>query len=1065
MPHTSDTVITVSSQQELDDAYQKLANGEGGKIVLEAGPDYKMINWDPENINADAAVTITSEDPNTPANFSYVRLTGSDNLTFEDVSFSANGGDVAGSGNIVEVNHSKNVVFRDVTFSSDADAPYGTQEGNDHAAKAMIVRSSESITIEDSLATNLDHAFMFMNSRDIRVTGNELTQLQGDGLRIGGVTGLLIEGNSLHDFIGTPQSANHSDMIQIWGTNATVNNKDITIRGNLLDTGNGARYQMIFGHNEEFEKNGFLFENIVIEENVIFGAHQHSISLNDTIDTVVRNNTVIYNQDAYTILDDGTHGENNMTGGIMIGGEGAVVENNISPSVNGVPGNHTLVTTSPFLSEDFRSHFINIEAGGSGDFRDLMLRPDSPLNGVAGASSLWWSDTADTLMAIADVSVKPSDRSVFTLDASLSKGPDGLVADQGATFTWTFANGVEKHGPKVEHDFGDVGDHDYTLTVTMPDGRTDEIERSVKVSSPLAFHYIFTEDAGAWLEIGNADEPSLERWNDDLFNLNDFNIGLKLERDPGESGDFLHLPETMRGSVDEEGFVTFELTTDEGTFTLVSGTAVFADDKAHDLSFVLDSSKGSLALLVDGTENASLQASGMTPDRVYWGLTVGSAWNEGLHGRVQELYLITEPRELAEVLEELDPETAPEPGLPGASEESLRFEDGEIVSEVLDYDLESGSSWTDAGLDITKGQLTFTRDNEQLYNADSFGIGFDMVLNEGADSGTIFYLHETLEIEMTAAGELNFELFTSQGAERIGTVGLDIEDGAFHRVSVEYDSEAGLMQILVDGNVVAQGQQSGTTAEVLYWGLTTGHPWHPWGDHNANVTIDNISLRDSADLGVMPIGDDDTQGDRVVTLDFDGGEIRDSSGNGTAIRAVGRDVEVLSNAERDGYVELGKGKAAIEVLRTEDDLYEQDSFIFDLDLRSDGTDGRTAFGIHNAMQLDEVDDELVFTLHTSEGDYQVASTNGALADDDWHDVQVAYSDAAGQLQLRVDGEVVDSVAAQGTTMAREYWGLTLGNKWGGGFEGAIDDFTYATNVGEDAFDVGAGMPVDDAGIA
>ncbi|MEM7622871.1 MAG: hypothetical protein AAF235_06670, partial [Planctomycetota bacterium] len=89
----------------------------------------------------------------------------------------------------------------------------------------------------------------------------------GDAVRIAGMQDMLVEGNHLHSMLGTPHAINHADMIQFWGTNAKQNTERVTIRENVISTGDGPTYQMIFGGNDEKRKNGWLFEDIVIERN------------------------------------------------------------------------------------------------------------------------------------------------------------------------------------------------------------------------------------------------------------------------------------------------------------------------------------------------------------------------------------------------------------------------------------------------------------------------------------------------------------------------------------------------------------------------------------------------------------------------------------------------------------------------------------------------------------------------------------------------------------------------------------------------------------------------------
>lgn len=658
------TVILVTTQAELDAAYTALVSGQGGTILLAEGGSFSVgataSDW--ANSRTDAAVTIRSANPNHPAVIERLALTHAENLTIENVHFHMDGDDTTHSDVIVQLNNCRNVTIRNCTMTSDADGPPGTDAGHAEAAQGVIIRSSAGIVLEGNTLGKLSHGVTIKDSHDVQIVDNDIRALQCDGIRVAGVDGLLIAGNHLHDMIGSTHEYNHDDMIQIWGTGITVNNQNITIRENILDCGNGARYQMIFGHNEMFEANGLTFSNILVEGNVIFGASAHAISLDDTDGTIVRHNTIIHNADAHVILADGSRVGTTQINTIRIGGTNAVIENNITQSVSGGTDNVILTTQSPWHADDYRSHFVNIEAGGSGDLRDLMLRPDSPLNGVAGSWLTWSSDTASTLTAVADVTVSRSNHSLVLLDADLSRGPNGYVADKGATFTWLFDDGTTVTGPSVQHDFLTAGRHGYQLTVTMPDGSSDTIARTLDIANETAFSLIvrgdividdsgsntsFTLHAGAgivdgWVEIGGRDRVEVSRYTESLFNLNGFKLGLTVDAETGATGTLLHLPQTFKAALATDGFLEVTLTTTEGVFTLRSSRPPFADGAEHQITVLYDDAANRLSLVIDGRIDRETAAHGITPPKAYWGLTIGDAWGSGLEARVKDIFLVTE---------------------------------------------------------------------------------------------------------------------------------------------------------------------------------------------------------------------------------------------------------------------------------------------------------------------------------------------------------------------------------------------------------------------------------------
>jgi len=776
---TPEHEITVSNSAELMEAYQELKAGSGGTILLSDTATYDLRSFDSLN-EIDSAVTIRSADSDNPATINSIRLTGAENLTIEDVHIHMDGDPNSFDDIALRISSSTDIVIRDSVMTSDASAPLGTVDTPDAAAQLALVRNSTDITFEGNNISGFNHGLAFMDSHGINISNNEMSAMQGDGIRIAGVNGLLIEGNHLYDFLGATQNANHSDMIQFWGINTTINTENVVIRENFLDTGNGANYQMIF-------------------------------------------NTVIHNSDTYDILADGTEVASTLSNRIDIDGTNTVIENNITQLVNDEINNAVLTTTSPYVSDDYRSHFVNVEAGGSGDLRDLMLLPDSELNGTFGSWLTWSRDASDTLTAIATATIADHDRSEFTLSAELSHGPDGYVVDQGATFTWIFDDGNVLEGASVTYDFNTAGEHSYNLIVTMPDGTTDEIRRTIG-----------------------------------LFSLNDFNIGITVDVETGSTGSLLHLPRTFQVTITEDGSVHITLTTQDGTFELLSNTAVFADSGAHELNFIFDGDAQSLSLVVDGQIDATVPAYGTTAPPSFWGLTIGSTWNEAVDARVQDIYVLNE------------------------------------------------------------------------------NIPLDDVISSSSEDDT-------------------------------------------------------------------------------------------------NVPEDEINT--------------------LISLDFEGGEIIDTSDYDAAITPIGTGISLVDDTGQDGQVAAISNDSAISVSRNYEEIFELDSFAFDFDMRSDSENGRAVFRIHQSLRLDIVDNDLRFMLTTTEGDFVIETSGDLLEDHDWHNVQISYSNDLDQLQMFVDGVNVASATASGTTLERAYWGLDIGNRWGNGFNGEIDDFTMSTNIGQQYFDL------------
>ncbi|WP_208734635.1 right-handed parallel beta-helix repeat-containing protein, partial [Corallococcus praedator] len=109
--------------------------------------------------------------------------------------------------------------------------------------------------------------------------------------------GVVIEGNRLHDFRASPTSADHPDMIQFWTNGTRTPTRDVIIRDNVLDIGNGTATQSIFMRNDQVDRGEagreMFYRNVTIEDNVIVNGAANGLVVGETDGLVVRNNTVL----------------------------------------------------------------------------------------------------------------------------------------------------------------------------------------------------------------------------------------------------------------------------------------------------------------------------------------------------------------------------------------------------------------------------------------------------------------------------------------------------------------------------------------------------------------------------------------------------------------------------------------------------------------------------------------------------------------------------------------------------------------------------------------------------
>ena len=303
---------------------------------------------------------------------------------------------------------------------------------------------------------------------------------------------------------------------------------------------------------------------------------------------------------------------------------------------------------------------------------------------------------------------------------------------------------------------------------------------------------------------------------------------------------------------------------------------------------------------------------------------------------------------------------------------------------------------------------------------------------------------------------MHITLTTQDGTFELLSDTAVFADGGAHELNFIFDGDTQSLSLVVDGQIDATVAASGTTAPPSFWGLTIGSTWNDAVDariQDIYVLNENIPLYDV----LYSSGEDDTDApedeiDTLISLDFEDGEIIDTSDHGAAITQIGTGTSLANDTAQNGQVAVISDESAISVSRNYEEIFELDSFAFDFDMRNDAENGRAVFRIHQSFRLDVVDNDLRFMLTTTEGDFMIETSGDLLEDRDWHNVQISYSNDLDQLQMFIDGINVASTTASGTTLERAYWGLDIGNRWGNGFNGEIDDFTMLTNIDQQYFD-------------
>ena len=660
------TTITVSTNAELLNAFETLSQGAGGTILLQGSEVFSLDRtmWQAEG---NAAVTITSLDTDAPATMSHVRLVGRSNVTIDSViidptlasqpvQFGVNVSSVDG----FSILNSQVTGGATGPFYGETESPFG--------ADLIQIRSSRNIEIDGNLLEAGFQGVHLFEVNDISITDNTMRHMQGDGIRIAGVQDLRIEGNFMHDFYGAPWDTNHGDYIQFWGAGIPQNNERIEIRDNILQAGEGTQYQMIFGRNEDFHITGEHFKDFVIEGNVISGSHWHMMSLGHIENLTVRHNTLVWDRSTAVVTDAGIVPSSGANGWLAHDDSlNVVIENNIAGIYRGEVGdNATVLYGDPRDPGHYTNHFVNLDDAGAANFANIVMRPDSPWNGIYGAPMTWTTEDSGPAGPVAMFRVEPSNTSVVTLDASLSRTADGRIAPDGTEFRWLFEDGAVLTGRSVAVDFAEPGTHRFTLMMHAGDGDWQGVGHAVQIRDPALISVTISEagvsDAsgqGTRLFIHGAPDPAaviedgrfllngssrIETGRDGhLYNLPSFAMGFDIELVPGSWGQMFMLHGSMGLRLDSGGALIFDLDTVDGPFQARSEAGVL-DGGTHRVAISYDSAAGRMHILVDGAVVAEAEATGQTRPAQFWQPTWGHAWGQKtVEGWISDIAMSSEP--------------------------------------------------------------------------------------------------------------------------------------------------------------------------------------------------------------------------------------------------------------------------------------------------------------------------------------------------------------------------------------------------------------------------------------
>ena len=649
---------TVATQDEL---YGALALVDGGDTILLAGGDYGELvlnHQTPFDFAFDSTVTLKSANADDPASFSLMDIRGAKNLTFDGINFdyTYEAGDALWD-KPFNIGSSDNITIKNAHFDGDLVSGTGTISDGFGTGFGLFVNDSDRLTVENSEFTNWWKGASFNRSDDLIFKGNEIHEIRSDGINIAEMQGTVIEGNYIHDFHHHPDSPDHADMIQVLSNvHSTRTTLDLVIRDNVLDIGDGDITQLIYMANGKLNSDPspeWLYQDIVVEGNMLRGAHVHGISVGSTDGAVIRHNTMLFADD-------------------VPGGIAPLIRTNESLNIliekNAIPGiaapsqdeptwtirdNLILQNDTPDAPGYVEDQFINSTVHGA--LQDFRVNPESDLARLGvGADD---AELTGTLSPAFNINFSGDDAQSFIFDGSLTLGSDGNSVGSDATFLWDFGDGTNSTGMIVQHTYAQAGTFDVTLKVTLPDGQTAHADGPIDVLGATTLS--FDAQAGAFLhhsygeavEIPDTDTAAILISDGDraidlggtgavveippvyftnFLGSEAFQLSMTFSADQlaGNWGEIVRIPGVLLFSVDHNtGLLKADLTREDGTVVTLRSDASIVNGLAHDIAFVLDQDTGMLELSIDGVVHDSAAFDGAISSGINHKMLFGNPWN------------------------------------------------------------------------------------------------------------------------------------------------------------------------------------------------------------------------------------------------------------------------------------------------------------------------------------------------------------------------------------------------------------------------------------------------------
>ncbi|MBV1903267.1 MAG: right-handed parallel beta-helix repeat-containing protein [Marinosulfonomonas sp.] len=387
----ANATITVTTNAELNAALAQLDTGGGGTILLDGNGGPFTISG--SNIgDANNPILIKALDPSNLPTVESIDLQNASHIAMTELHVDSSGS-AASTGHDIIINGSDNIELVGNTMTSVADGYLSEAGTSTRGADLAYIRGSQDITFSNNYIADYCKGVTFRDVNGFDFSNNEMVGIQFDGLHGTGWQNATISNNYMHDFYGSTQTLNHSDFIQVYSTNATLVTSNVTISGNILDSGDGAAYQGIFITSQTFGNSGpsgQYYQDIQIFDNLVHTGKWNGIVVGSTMGAEIYDNSVLLSANSYaqsSPTSSWTQGEPWIK---TTNTPDAQVYDNIASKITVSNGdvssqNYLISFSDPTSTAYFANHFTNLDGSGDLTLDDMSLLASSSLYGTYGS--------------------------------------------------------------------------------------------------------------------------------------------------------------------------------------------------------------------------------------------------------------------------------------------------------------------------------------------------------------------------------------------------------------------------------------------------------------------------------------------------------------------------------------------------------------------------------------------------------------------------------------------------------------------------------------------------------